>query len=77
MKKPTIDAKEALEDIRSGLDDSFLMKKYKLSEKGLRSLFNKLADAGFLNYLNARGLLEDMISGVDEKRIQEKYELSL
>ncbi|MDQ7782126.1 MAG: zinc ribbon domain-containing protein [Desulfomonilaceae bacterium] len=42
MAKPKIDAKQALEDIRSGTDDQTLMAKYGLSAKGLQSLFKKL-----------------------------------
>lgn len=45
MHKPVIDAKQALDDIRSGLDDYALMDKYNLSAKGLQSLFNKLLAA--------------------------------
>lgn len=42
MAKPTIDAKQALEDIRSGMDDQTLMAKYRISAKGLQSLYGKL-----------------------------------
>jgi len=37
-----VNAQEAARDIRSGMDDSALMEKYKLSSVGLQSLFNKL-----------------------------------
>jgi len=37
MAKPMIDARQALEDIRAGMDDSALMKKYSLSAKGLQT----------------------------------------
>jgi len=46
MSKPVIDAKEAVEDIRAGLDDSAFMSKYRLSAMGVQSLFRKLLDAG-------------------------------
>ena len=46
LLKPKIDAKQALDDIRSGLDDYALMDKYNLSAKGLQSLFNKLVRRG-------------------------------
>ncbi len=49
MAKPRIDAKQALLDIRSGLDDHRLMEKYNLSSKGLESLFQKLVRAGLLS----------------------------
>jgi len=48
MAKPMIDARQAVEDIRSGLDDAALMKKHNLSAKGLHSLMRKLVLAGVL-----------------------------
>lgn len=49
MKKPKIDAKQAVEDIRAGMDDCDLMAKYRVSAKGLESLFDKLLKAGALD----------------------------
>jgi hypothetical protein len=49
MAKRTIDAKQVLTDIKSGMDDSSLMQKYQLSKKGIQSLFKKLVDGGVLN----------------------------
>jgi len=43
-----ISAKSVLADIRSGMDDHSMMVKYKISEKGLHSLFLKLFDAALL-----------------------------
>ncbi|MFH0825246.1 MAG: hypothetical protein V2B18_21045 [Pseudomonadota bacterium] len=40
--KPVINAKQAVEDVRSGMSDDALMAKYDLSAKGLSSLFDKL-----------------------------------
>lgn len=55
MAKKTINAKEILADIKAGLNNSALglnntglMEKYQLSEKGLQSVFRKLVDAGEL-----------------------------
>jgi hypothetical protein len=48
MAKRTINAKGILADIKAGMDDSILMARYQLSDKGLQSLFKKLADAGLL-----------------------------
>ena len=48
MAKPTVNAKEVLEDIRAGMDNAALGEKYKLSEAGLESLFKKLVKAGLL-----------------------------
>ncbi len=50
MAKETrqISAKAILADIKAGMDDTALMKKYQLSDKGLQSIFKKLVDAGVL-----------------------------
>ena len=54
--KKTINAKEAVADIRSGMTSSELMEKYRVSAKGLDALFGKLVAAGLLheNELNRR-----------------------
>jgi len=41
MGKKTINATEILADIKAGMDDSALMEKYQLFEKGLQSVFQK------------------------------------
>lgn len=46
--KPIIDAKNVIDDIRAGMSDRALMDKYRLSVKGLHSLFDKLLETGFL-----------------------------
>jgi hypothetical protein len=43
-----INVKAFIADLRAGMDDSALMQKYELSEKGLESVFRKLLDAGVL-----------------------------
>ena len=48
MAKPKIDAQQALDDIRSGMDDQALMEKYNVSAKGLESLFTKMLSAGVI-----------------------------
>jgi DNA-binding response OmpR family regulator len=45
-EKPIISATDAAQCIRSGMDDSFLMKRYGISAKGLRSLLRKLVASG-------------------------------
>lgn len=42
QRKLVVDAAEALRCIRAGMDDPTLMKRFKLSAKGLESLFKKL-----------------------------------
>ena len=44
-----VKAKEIVQDIRSGMTTAELMKKYRLSKKGLRSAFRKLRNAGVIN----------------------------
>lgn len=48
MGKSTINAKAVLKDIKSGMTKADLMEKYKLSPKGLESLYKKLIAAGLL-----------------------------
>lgn len=47
--KREIKAKEALQDIRHGMNDLELMEKYRITDKGIRSLFKKLVAVGLLN----------------------------
>ncbi len=46
VKKTRINASEALQDLRGGASDLELMEKFKISGKGLESLFSKLVEAG-------------------------------
>ncbi len=48
MAKITVSAKEILADIKAGMNNTALMQKYGLSDKGLQSIFKKLVDAGML-----------------------------
>ena len=43
-----VNAQEAARDIRSGIGDSALMQKYRLTSKGLSSLFRKLMEVGLI-----------------------------
>jgi ankyrin repeat protein len=47
-EKVRLSAKEVIADVRAGATDEFLLKKYSISEKGLRSLFQKLIDASLI-----------------------------
>ena len=49
MAKRAINAKHAVADIRSGMDDDALIAKYHLSAEGLQSLFDKLVTGGFID----------------------------
>jgi len=44
----TVKASEIVADIRAGMSDAILMKKYAVSENTLRSILKKLSDAGLL-----------------------------
>lgn len=67
-----INAQEAARDIRSGLDDSSLMQKYRLSYKGLKSLFDKLTKVGLITQtdLDRRNLgLQEHTVALDEEML--------
>ena len=86
MQKPIIDLKDALHDIRTGLDDSTLMKKYQLSAKGLQSMFKKLLALGVITQaelgrgpvpeIKAKDAVRDIRSGMDDFALMDKYGLS-
>jgi hypothetical protein len=52
-----IKAKELVNDIVSGLGDTELMRKYKLTFRGLQSVFRKLVDVGIVNEAALEGRL--------------------
>ncbi len=51
MGKRKINAKQLVEDIRSGTDDNNLMRKYDLTAEQLEEVFGKLVDADFITAL--------------------------
>lgn len=87
MAKPKIDAQEAVRDIRSGMDDILLMRKYGLTPKGLGSLLSKLLQAGaikrsdvgpnFKMEVKAKDVLTDIRAGMSRDKLTKKYRLSL
>jgi hypothetical protein len=76
LNKPVIQLQDALQDIRSGMDDVSIMNKYRLSGKGLQSLFRKLAQAGIIKHLSAQAVIADLRSGISRDDLQTKYGLS-
>lgn len=76
VKTKIVDAKQALDDIRSGMGDLALMQKYKLSSKGLQSLFRKLGAAGLLTQINAKEVITDLRKGMTDQEMMKKYALS-
>ena len=71
-----VDAKNVLTDIRSGMTDAGLMEKYGLSDKGLKSLFQKLGELGLMHQLDGREVLKDLKSGMTDAELMSKYRLS-
>ncbi len=61
MTKKVVDAKEARDDILAGLSDAELMEKYRVSAKGLESLFSKLLKAGIIS----QSQLDERMHGYD------------
>src|SRR5271157_6480845 len=61
VAKRAIKAKEAVADIRSGMDDAALMEKYRLSPQEHHDLFDRLLSAGLITEadLNRRHFLND------------------
>ncbi len=57
MERRKISAREAVADIRSGVNDAELMNKYGLSADGLQTLFDKLVNTGFIDLGEIRSRL--------------------
>jgi hypothetical protein len=76
MEKIIIDAREVLLDIRSGIDDYALMKKYRLSAKGVQSLFDKLSKAGLIKQVSPKEMIRDIESGMSHDELMQKHKLS-
>ena len=71
-----ISAARILDDLRSGMDDSAIMKKYSLSDKGLADLFRQLSSIGLIRWLNAQDIVSDIKKGMCDEDLIEKYKLS-
>ena len=69
--KPTIKAKDIVNDLRSGLTNLELMEKYGISSKGLQSIFAKLIEAKAVRdgELDGRVPFADDTVNLDQKRI--------
>jgi len=77
LPKRQIKAIEVVADIRAGLTDTDLMDKYRLSSKGLQSIFKKLMDGDVLSAseLEARVPVFDDTAALDYIRLSPKQEL--
>jgi len=79
-----ISQKEIMHDIRSGMDEAAIRKKYNLSLKGLQSLYDKLIEAGLLGKeiktlprkLNLVAILADIRGGMIQSDLLKKYALT-
>jgi len=71
--KREIRAAELSEDIRSGLSDVELMKKYGLSAKGLQSALNKLRLA---RKAKLGDFVQDIREGMTDAHLMEKYKIT-
>lgn len=86
MVKPKIDVSEVLRDIRGGVNHFTMMDKYRLSAKGLNSLFKKLLDAGvvkradlgpsFKLEIKASEAIRDIRTGMNKSDFMRKHRLS-
>lgn len=70
--RPAINAKDAVEDIRAGMDDSALMRKYRVTAKGLQDLFRQLTDAGLIDDVEIDRRMSLFDSTVDVTQIIEQ-----
>jgi hypothetical protein len=64
VAKKRISVKEAVADIRSGMDDAALMKKCNLLPDGLQSLFDKQVNAGFIDLAEMQRRLSGFLGTV-------------
>jgi len=77
--KRSIKAKEVVPDIRAGMTDSELMAKYKLSIKGLQSMFRKLEESKVMRpaELYGRQMLEADSVDLDHLRRERRVYVSV
>ncbi len=65
-----ISAKGFLNDVTSGVDDETLMRKYRLTQRELQSLFRQLIDAGLVTAMEIANRLEITKSQVAEAFVE-------
>lgn len=73
--KLTVSAKEAVACIKSGMTDLELMKRFKISAKGLRSLFKKLLNSGRLTLEEcySSSACRDLVADEEIKNFHTRY----
>lgn len=74
-----IEARDALECLKAGLNDSLVMKRFNLSAKGLQSLFSQLQEAGLLkgSYLAQRAAAAQETIEVSETIAGENHQTAV
>jgi hypothetical protein len=70
--KRQIRAKDFILNIDSGMSDEELMERYKLSHKGLQSVYNKLLDAQLIERNKILDRLEDSPASTHARRLERK-----
>jgi hypothetical protein len=88
MSQRKIGLREVLKDIKLGIDDTGLKERYKLSEQGLKSLYDQLFESGLLERegehyfipgkrrISTREIVGDILSGLTDLELMKKYKLS-
>ena len=84
MTSIKISPKDIVQDIRSGMDEEAICKKYNLSPKGLQTVYDKLIEAGLVGKeiktrprkLNLLAVLADIRSGMNSSDLRKKYALT-
>ncbi|MGO9121903.1 MAG: hypothetical protein ACLQPD_30360 [Desulfomonilaceae bacterium] len=84
MVSRKVSQKDIIQDMRSGMDEAAIRKKYNLSLKGLQTLYDRLIEAGLLGQdlktrprtLNLVAILADIRSGMSRSDLLKKYTLT-
>jgi Mor family transcriptional regulator len=79
-----VSQREIIQDIRSGMDETAICRKYNISLKGLQSVYDKLIEAGLLGKeiktqprkLNLLAVLADIRGGMNSSELRKKYGLT-
>ncbi|MBI5251035.1 MAG: hypothetical protein HY912_16215 [Desulfomonile tiedjei] len=88
MPDREVNFREIMSDLGRGMPDSQIMRKYKLTSRGLSDLYQQLVEAGFLvrtgqtyriankRQIKLEKLMEDIRSGLGESELRQKYRCS-
>jgi len=74
--KVNVQAYEVVADLRAGISDTALMKKYGLSAKGLLSLYEKLINAGLVAQSEMDERVQHLETTVDLEEVAFPYEVT-